>query len=107
MNKLLKLAFVGAVALSLTTTVASADAAKGQKLYAKKLKKACGMNGAKMAAKHSQDEWEGIGSGNGLADEIKSICPKVKAKSLKSKYLKHYYDFFYEFANDSGNVPSC
>ncbi len=105
MNRLLKLALTSAVALSLATTVASASAAKGQKLYAKKLKKACGMNGAKMAAKHTQDEWESV-KGN-LADEIKKICPKVKSKSLKSKYLGHYYDFFYEFANDSGNVPSC
>jgi len=105
MNKLLKLAFASAVALSLTTTVASADVAKGQKLYSKKLKKACGFTGAKMAQKHSQDEWEA--KKDSLADEIKSICPNVKSKSLKGKYLPHFYDFFYEFANDSGNVPSC
>jgi hypothetical protein len=105
MNKLLKLAFTGAVALSLSSTVVFADVAKGQKLYSKKLKKACGMSGAKMAAKHSQDEWEGLKGG--LADEIKSICPSVKSKSLKSKYMGHYYDFFFEYANDSGNVPSC
>ena len=105
MNKLLKLAFTGAVALSLSSTVVFADVAKGQKLYSKMLKKACGMSGAKMAAKHSQDEWEGFKGG--LADEIKSICPSVKSKSLKSKYMGHYYDFFFEYANDSGNVPSC
>lgn len=105
MNKLLKLVFIGAVALSLSSTVASASPAKGQKLYAKKLKKACGFTGAKMAAKHSQDEWEALK--DNLADEIKSICPSVKDKSLKAKYLDHYYDFFYEYANDSGNVPSC
>jgi hypothetical protein len=105
MNKLLKLAFAGAVALSLTSTVASADVTKGQKLYSKKLKKACGMSGAKMAGKHSQDEWEGLK--DGLADEIKSICPSVKSKALKGKFMDHYYDFFYEYANDSGNVPSC
>ena len=105
MNKLLKLALASAVVVGLSTTVASADAAKGQKLFSKKLKKACGMNGAKMAAKHTQDEWEA--KKDSIADEIKAICPKVKSKSLKSKYLPHYYDFFYEFANDSGNVPSC
>ena len=105
MNKLLKLAFTGAVALSLSSTVVFADVAKGQKLYSKKLKKACGMSGAKMAAKHSQDEWEGLK--DGLASEIKKICPKVKDKALKGKYLQHYYDFFYKYASDSGNVPSC
>lgn len=105
MNKLLKLVFVGVVALSLSSTVASASVSKGQKLFSKKLKKACGMTGAKMAAQHSQDEWETINNGGKLADEIKTICPNVD--SVKEKYLPHYYDFFYEYANDSGNVPSC
>lgn len=106
MNKLLKLAFAGAVALSLSSTVASADVVKGQKLYSKKLKKACGMTGAKMSGKHTQDEWKEIGTA-GMAAEIKSICPDVKDKSLKGKYLQHYLDFFHEYASDSGNVPSC
>ncbi|MEA3315989.1 MAG: cytochrome C [Campylobacterota bacterium] len=105
MNKLLKLALLGAVALTLSTTTASADAAKGQKLFVKKLKKPCGITGAKMAAKHSQDEWES--KKDNLADEIKAMCPDVKDKALKDKYIEHYYDFFYDFANDSGNVPSC
>jgi len=60
-----------------------------------------------MAAKHSQGEWEEVGKGDGLVAELKKICPSVKDKALKSKYLEHYYDFFYEYANDSGNVPSC
>ena len=107
MNKLLKLAMVGAVALALGTTAASANAAKGQKLFSKKLKNDCGFTGAKMAAKHSQDEWEAINEEGKLVDEIKSICPNVKPKALKEKFIPHYYDFFYEYANDSGNVPSC
>ena len=37
MKTLLKIAVTSAVILSLTTTVASADAAKGQKLFSKKL----------------------------------------------------------------------
>ena len=105
MNKLLKLVLASAIAMAVTSTVASADVAKGQKLYSKKLKKACGFSGAKMAAKHSQDEWEA--KKDSLADEIKAICPNVKDKALKEKFMTHYYDFFYEYANDSGNVPSC
>jgi hypothetical protein len=107
MNKLLKIAITSLIALGLSTTVASADVAKGQKLFAKKLKKSCGFTGAKMAAKHSQEQWEAINDKGALADEIKTVCPKVKTKALKGKYLPHYYDFFYEYANDSGNVPSC
>ncbi len=107
MNKLLKLVLASAMILAVSTTVASADAAKGQKLYLKKLKGACSMNGAKMAAQHSQTEWETIGNGDKMADELKKLCPTAKDKALKSKYLPHYYDFFFEYANDSGNVPSC
>jgi len=105
MNKLLKLAFAAAVALSLSSTVASADVTKGQKLFSKKLKKACGMTGAKMAGQHTQDEWEAINSNGKMVDEIKTICPDVK--KVKEKYVPHFYDFFYEYASDSGNVPSC
>ena len=104
MKKFLSLVLAGAMALSLVSTVASADAAKGQKIYSKKLKKACGFNGAEFAKKHTQDEWKSIGE-NGLADEIKKLCPN--AKPLKKKYLKDVLDFAIQYASDSGNVPSC
>ncbi len=104
MKDFLKLVLTGAVALTLITTVASASAAKGQKIYAKKLKNDCGINGAKFAAKHTQDEWKAIGE-KGMQAEIKKICPN--AKPLKDKYLKDVYDFAEKFASDSGNVPSC
>ena len=89
----------------LTGTSVMADATKGQKLYSKKLKKACGETGAKIAAKHSQAEWKEINDAKGLEAEIKKICPNVKG--VKAKYLEHLFDFFHKFANDSGNVPSC
>lgn len=95
------------IALVLMGTVASADATKGQKLYTKKLKSACGITGAAMAGKHSQDEWEKIMEDGKISIEIKTICPDVKDKAIKEKYLEHYFDFFYEYASDSGNVPSC
>ncbi len=105
MKKLLGIIAATGLMLALSTTAASADVTKGQKLYSKKLKKACGFTGAKMAAKHSQDEWETIQEDGKLADEIMKLCPKVK--KVKEKYIPHYYDFFKEYANDSGNVPSC
>lgn len=105
MSKMIKLALAALVMVTMSATTLSADAVKGQKLYLKKLKGACGFNGAKMAAKHSQMEWEMVK--DDLAKEIKNICPKAKDKALKEKYLPHYFDFFYEYANDSGNVPSC
>lgn len=107
MNKLLKLILASVMVLAVSTTVASADVAKGQKLYLKKLKGSCSMNGAKMATQHTQGEWQTLKKEGKLADELKKLCPSVKDKALKNKYIEHYYDFFFEYANDSGNVPSC
>ena len=107
MNNLLKIVLASAMVLAVSTTVASADAAKGQKLFTKKLKSSCGITGAAMAAKHTQSEWEEINEAGKIADEIKIICPSVKDKALKDKYLQHYFDFFKEYGSDSGNVPSC
>lgn len=105
MNRLLNLVLSAAIFLAFSLTIANADVSKGQKLFTKKLKNDCNMTGARMASKHSQDEWEAINESGKLSDEIKKICPKIK--KVKEKYLPHYYDFFYEYANDSGNVPSC
>ena len=104
MNKITKMALVALLGLSVFSTTASADAAKGQKLYQKKMKAVCGFSGAKFAAKHTQDEWEAINEAGKFAEEAAKICPGVK---LKDKYVPHIYDFAYEYASDSGNVPSC
>lgn len=105
MKKLATLLFAAIVGLSFVSTAAFADAAKGQKIIIKKLKKSCGFNGSVMAGKHTQSEWKKINDEGKLADEIKNLCPK--SKPLKEKYLPHVYDFLYNFASDSGNVPSC
>ncbi len=105
MNKMLKIVLTTGVLMALTSTVASANVSKGQKLFIKKLKPDCGFDGAAMAKKHSQAEWKALGNGAKLEAEIIKQCPKVK--DVKDKYLPHLYDFFHEYANDSGNVPSC
>ena len=107
MNKLLKVVLASLMILAVSSTVASADADKGKKLYMKKLKSACGLSGGAMAAKHTVDEWSEINADGKIVDEIKVICPKVKDGALKDKYLEHYFDFFKEYGSDSGNVPSC
>jgi len=83
---------------------ASGNSSKGQKLYAKKLKKVCGMKGGEFAKKHTQDEWIKIEKDGKLADEIKAVCNGVE---IKDKYLLDISAFLIEFASDSGNVPSC
>lgn len=105
MKKVLSIVATTLLVTSVATTSVMADPAKGQKLYLKKLKKSCGINGAKMAGKHTQDEWLEFKEKGTLEDEIKNICPNVK--DVKDKYLPNLFDFFHEFGSDSGNVPSC
>lgn len=105
--KLGKVILASTLILSLGSTLLFADAAKGQKIFSKKMKTACDMTGAKFAAKHSQNEWEEIMENGLMEDEIIKICPSIEKGQLKEKWLPHIYDFSYEYANDSGNVPSC
>jgi hypothetical protein len=107
MNKLTKIALGAVLILGLGATTATADVAKGQKLFTKKLKSPCGITGAAMAGKHTQYEWQTIQEDGELANEIKKICPNVSDADVKDSYLEHYFDFFHEYASDSGNVPSC
>ncbi len=104
MTKFTKLAVLALLGLAIVSTTASADITKGKKLYMKKMKSSCGFSGAKFSAKHTQDEWEEINGAGNFAEEAAKICPGLK---LKDKYVPHIYDFAYEFASDSGNVPSC
>lgn len=94
--------------LSFVTVTASADAAKGQKIILKKLKKSCikaGIeNGGVLAKKHTQAEWKAFQESEKLNDELAVLCPGVKP--LKKKYLSHTFDFLHHYASDSGNVPS-
>jgi len=107
MNKIVKIALGVVLILGISSTTASADISKGQKLYLKKLKNTCGMNGGTMASRHTQAEWEKIHKEGKLVHEIKTICPKAKDKALEDRFLQHYYDFFHNYGSDSGNIPSC
>ncbi len=98
------------LALILGTTSASADVKKGQKLYLKKCKK-CHGNGTKGAAMKSQDEWEEAFEDNAALfikwHEGTKAEKFVKGDKFKTKLAPDIKDFLYEYANDSGNVPSC
>jgi len=104
MNTIVKIASATLLGLAILSTSAMADVKKGQKIYLKKLKAPCGFNGLIFAHKHTQDQWEKIQEAGKFMDEVKKICPKAK---MKAKYVPHLYDFSYEYASDSGIVPSC
>ena len=92
--------------LVLTTHISSADALKGQKIYAKKLKRVCGISGGRFTAKHTQDEWNEIYNAGKLKEEISQICPNIKIE-IEDKLIPDIYDFVKKYASDSGKVPSC
>ncbi len=104
MKRFLSILFAAVLSVGFMSSVANASVEKGQKLIIKKLKKACGFNGATLAAKHTQAEWKKVKEEGKLAEEFKKLCPN--SKPLKEKYLPHIYDFVYNYASDSGNVPS-
>lgn len=104
MNNITKLAVAALLGMTLLSSTASADVKKGQKIYLKKLKAPCGINGSQFARKHTQDQWEAIHEAGKFANEVKTICPKA---TIKANYVPDVYDFVYEYASDSGNVPAC
>ncbi|WP_428737243.1 cytochrome C [Sulfurimonas sp.] len=106
-----KIAITALLGLGLFATTASADAAKGQRIYQKKLKATCHMTGAVFAAKHTQDEWAEFKDNGELVTEMTNICPAGKeffeSSKFESKFSSHLYDFVHDFASDSGNIPAC
>ncbi len=85
--------------------IATDSVSRGQKLYLKKMKKACGMNGADFAKKHTQDVWHTIKKIGYFSEEVAKICPNLK--EFKEGWSERIFDFAYEYASDSGHVPSC
>jgi len=105
MRNLVKILTFMVIGLTVFSVNANAEVSKGQKLFIKKYKKSCGFNGGVMAKKHTQKEWKKIYDDGKLNDELLKECPK--AKKAKDKYLQHLFDFFHNYASDSGNVPAC
>jgi len=103
MNKIIKLAVTALLGVAFFSITVSADVKKGQKIYLKKFQAKCGFSALKFAHKHTQDEWENIKEAGRFAAEVTKICPKA---TLQPKYENDVYDFAYEYAIDSGNVPS-
>lgn len=93
--------------MGIVLTTADANADKGQKLFKKKMRKACRFSGVKFARKHTQDEWEVIYQAGRFPQEAKKICPRLKLEKIKKSWWPHIYDFTYEYATGSSHVPSC
>jgi hypothetical protein len=108
---LIKKSFILLIAASLAVSSLYASAAKGKKLYQKKLQSVCGKNGGDFAAAHSQHEWKEAMDAGTLNKLMIRECPAGKSflesPKFEKKYQQHFFDFLYEYANDSGKAPSC
>jgi len=98
------------VAVATLTTTANADIKKGQKAYLKTCKK-CHGNGTKGAAMKTQAQWAAAFENDArIFKQWHKNDPKankfVHSKKFR-KYAPHLKDFLYNYASDSGNVPSC
>lgn len=112
MKRLIQTLLIGALIGSVGATTLMADVKKGQKHYLKSFKSKFHMNGTKFAALHTQDEWTELfaNEGKGFIKEFSERYPnaqKTLSKPNAWKKLQHVKDFAIEYANDSGNVPSC
>ena len=105
-NRLVVAVLFGMVAFFSTV---HADAKKGQKLYLKACKN-CHGNGTKGAAMHSQAEWTKLFA-NGAEGMVNAHKGTEGEKKMSPKFFEQkgqdIFDFLHEYANDSGNVPSC
>ncbi len=109
MKKTTTLALVTLLGLALVTTTASADQAKGKRVYQKFMKDDCGKTGGAIAGKHTQKEWKKL-TGDAFKSELENFCPKSKPFLNSGKFKKlenHLHDFMYEFGKGSGNIPAC
>ena len=112
MKNLMKTLLTAPVLVSLLNVTVMADIKKGQKHYLKTFKSKFKMNGVKFATLYTQDEWKELfeNKGEGFIREFSERYPKAQKllNNPKSwKKIQHVRDFAIEYANDSGNVPSC
>jgi cytochrome c5 len=97
------------VAVGMMSTAASADVNKGQKIYLKTCKN-CHGSGTKGAAMNTQDGWDDLFAKGG--EKIIKAHANDKSAAyfngeLFKKQSQDLRDFLFEYASDSGNVPSC
>ncbi|HIQ28547.1 MAG TPA: cytochrome C [Sulfurovum sp.] len=94
---------IGLTLLTISTDAASIN--KGQKIFSKKLKGACGFTGAKFAASFKQKEWEEIFKAGKMEEEARKLCPNIQV--WEKKWEVNLFEFVYEYGADSGNEPAC
>jgi hypothetical protein len=97
------------ISIELSSTdnnLTTGDRKKGEKIFLKYLQSICNISASNFSATHSQDEWEEIAESGHFKETVIEICPAIK-ETYKDEWTSHLYQFTYEYANDSGNIPEC
>lgn len=79
---------------------------KGEKIFIEHFKKDCNTTAYKFAGNYAQEEWEEVAESGKFKETIFKLCPNIK-ESYQESWSSDLYQFFYEYANDSENIPEC
>ena len=98
---------IGLLGTIVVTAYTMADIQQGEAMYQKRLQPYCHFSVAIVAMKHTQDEWEMIKGAGKFEAELIKICPSLRQviSQVPKEEINDLYDFFYEYASDSGNIP--
>ncbi len=107
MKKILSLLGISALILSTMPVESFAGSNEGQRIFKMKMRKACRFSGHKFAHSHTQLEWQELKEKGKFKDETKRLCPRLDLDTIKSEWWDDVYLFTYEYAEDSGKIPSC
>lgn len=79
---------------------------KGKRIFIKHLKQKCDTTAYKFAGNYAQEEWEEIAESGKFKETIIKLCPNI-SESYNENWSSDLYQFFYEHANDTENIPEC
>jgi hypothetical protein len=79
---------------------------KGEEIYNKQLKDICETKESELSEHYSQDEWEAFASDGKFENTIFEICPQIEP-SYNKEWSEDLYQFYYQNARDSEEIPEC
>lgn len=89
-----------------TLNITDGNSEQGKKIFIKNFKQQCDTTAYKFAENYAQEEWEEIAESGKFQETIFKLCPNI-TESYKERWSSHLYQFFYEHANDTENIPEC
>ena len=79
---------------------------KGEAIYIKQLKNICETKESEVSEHYSQDEWEAFANEGKFENTIFEICPQIEP-SYNKAWSEDLYQFYYQKARDSEEIPEC